>query len=80
MHCIPIPIPIPVPLPFPPCLQPLCTFILTARRERATVLIANLKASVVALYYQHRDWDQSDNYPASLGDDRSPWALKAKVS
>ncbi|GAX77572.1 hypothetical protein CEUSTIGMA_g5016.t1 [Chlamydomonas eustigma] len=50
-----------------------------ARRERATVLIANLKASVMALYYMHRDWDQSDNYPSSLGNDLSPWALKAKV-
>ncbi len=26
-----------------------------------------------------RDWDQSDNYPASLGNDSSAWALKAKV-
>ncbi len=25
-----------------------------ARRERATVLVANMKASMVALYYQHR--------------------------
>jgi hypothetical protein len=26
------------------------------RRERATSLIANLKASVMGLYYMHRDW------------------------
>lgn len=51
-----------------------------ARRERATVLIANMKASVVGIYFMHRDWDQSENFPASLGNDRSAWAIKAKVS
>lgn len=28
----------------------------TARREKACSLVANLKASVAALYYMHRDW------------------------
>ena len=27
----------------------------------------------------HRDWDQTDSYPSSLGNDHSSWALKAKV-
>lgn len=35
-----------------------------ARRERATVLIANMKASIVALYFMHRDWDQGDQVSA----------------
>jgi hypothetical protein len=26
------------------------------RRERATIVVANLKASVLGLYYMHRDW------------------------
>jgi hypothetical protein len=28
------------------------------RRERATSILASLKASVVTLYWMHRDWDQ----------------------
>ena len=39
-----------------------------------------MKASVVGIYFMHRDWDQSENFPASLGNDRSAWAIKAKVS
>ncbi|KAG2448310.1 hypothetical protein HYH02_006894 [Chlamydomonas schloesseri] len=50
-----------------------------ARRERATVLIANMKASIVALYYMHRDWDQSENFPASLGNNNLQWARKVKA-
>mmetsp|Transcript_2453 Transcript_2453/g.6293 ORF Transcript_2453/g.6293 Transcript_2453/m.6293 type:complete len:501 (-) Transcript_2453:485-1987(-) len=48
------------------------------RRERATSLLANLKASVVALYYMHRDWDQSYGYPGSLGNDGIESARRAK--
>ncbi|KAG2442541.1 hypothetical protein HXX76_002627 [Chlamydomonas incerta] len=50
-----------------------------ARRERATILIANMKASIVALYYMHRDWDQSENFPASLGNNNLQWARKVKA-
>ncbi|GLI69017.1 hypothetical protein VaNZ11_013556 [Volvox africanus] len=50
-----------------------------ARRERATVLIANMKASLVALYYMHRDWDQTENYPISLGNNNLQWARKVKA-
>ncbi|GFR41041.1 hypothetical protein Agub_g1474, partial [Astrephomene gubernaculifera] len=50
-----------------------------ARRERATVLVANMKASMVALYYMHRDWDQSENFPSSLGNNNLVWARKVKA-
>jgi hypothetical protein len=37
--------------------------------------MAELKASIIALYWQHRDWPQDANgYPASIGDDTTPWA------
>ncbi|PNH12416.1 hypothetical protein TSOC_000670, partial [Tetrabaena socialis] len=50
-----------------------------ARRERATVLLANMKASIIALYYMHRDWDQSENFPSSLGNNNLAWAKKVKA-
>eukprot|EP00775_Hariotina_reticulata_P012854 gene12854-12981_t len=46
------------------------------RRERALITIAELKGSVVALYWQHRDWAQDDGFPHSLGDDRKAWAME----
>lgn len=36
------------------------------RRERALSLIANLKASAVGLYFQHRDWAQVSNSNGSF--------------
>lgn len=45
-----------------------------ARREKAISMIAQLKASVVCLYWHHRDWDQSENYPLSLGNNGNRWA------
>ncbi|KAI8464831.1 MAG: hypothetical protein J3K34DRAFT_439060 [Monoraphidium minutum] len=44
------------------------------RRERALATIAELKATIIAMYWQHRDWSQSAAYPASMGDDGSAWA------
>lgn len=44
------------------------------RRERALTTIAELKASVIAMYWHHRDWAQGPGYPGSLGDDGSAWA------
>lgn len=32
------------------------------------------QASVIALYWMHRDWAQGSAYPGSLGDDSSDWA------
>lgn len=46
------------------------------RRERALITLAEMKASVIALYWQHRDWPQDDNYPDSLGNDRTAWAVQ----
>lgn len=43
------------------------------------MLIANMKASIVALYYMHRDWDQTENFPASLGNNNLQWARKVKA-
>ncbi|GLC38965.1 hypothetical protein PLESTB_000466300 [Pleodorina starrii] len=50
-----------------------------ARRERATILVANMKASLVALYYMHRDWDQTENFPSSLGNNNLQWARKVRA-
>jgi hypothetical protein len=45
------------------------------RRERALTVVGELKASVVAIYWQHRDWAQdTGSYPESIGDDTHPWA------
>lgn len=44
------------------------------RRERALVALSELKASIVALYWQHRDWPQDEGFPGSIGDDRGRWA------
>ncbi|KAF8072387.1 ttc4 [Scenedesmus sp. PABB004] len=46
------------------------------RRERALMMLGELKASVVAMYWMHRDWVQDGSYPASLGDDRHAWAVE----
>lgn len=43
------------------------------RRERATILLADMKASVMGLFYMHRDWDQSENFPGSLGNNSNTW-------
>ncbi|KAL6765775.1 hypothetical protein V8C86DRAFT_2449307 [Haematococcus lacustris] len=48
------------------------------RRERATALIASIKASAVALFFMHRDWDQTQAYPSSLGVDSLPGPRRAK--
>jgi hypothetical protein len=44
------------------------------RRERALTMLGELKASVIAIYWAHRDWAQGPTYPATLGDDNSTWA------
>lgn len=41
------------------------------RRERALFLIANLKASVISLYWMHRDWSQGETFPDSIGNDHT---------
>eukprot|EP00882_Tetradesmus_deserticola_P025750 GHRQ01028311.1.p1 GENE.GHRQ01028311.1~~GHRQ01028311.1.p1 ORF type:complete len:355 (+),score=109.23 GHRQ01028311.1:157-1221(+) len=46
------------------------------RRERALITLAEMKASIIALYWQHRDWPQDDNFPDSLGNNRSAWAVQ----
>lgn len=43
------------------------------RRERALSIMASLKASVIALYFMHRDWDQSISYPASAPNHQVRW-------
>lgn len=48
------------------------------RREKAISLIANLKASAVALYYHHRDWSQDEGFPASLGNDHTLAAMQCR--
>ena len=45
------------------------------RRERALTVVGELKASVTAVYWHHRDWPQdTGSYPDSIGDDTHPWA------
>ncbi len=49
------------------------------RRDRATLLIANLKASLVGLYLMHRDWQQAGYTNGQLGNDRQPQAVTSKA-
>ncbi|KAF8073048.1 CAND8 [Scenedesmus sp. PABB004] len=49
------------------------------RREKALSLIANLRASAICIYLQHRDWAQDEGWPASLGNDRTAAALGCKA-
>jgi hypothetical protein len=49
------------------------------RRERALIALAEMKASAVALYWQHRDWVQDEGFPASLGCNRNPWQVGGVV-
>lgn len=37
-------------------------------------MLAELKASVISIYWHHRDWAQGPGYPSNLGNDRSIWA------
>lgn len=50
-----------------------------SRRERALTMLAELKASIVALYWHHRDWAQDDDFPASLGDNNRSWAKEFAI-